>query len=592
MARPPRFQLLPALLATLSPFAIPPAALTAAPELTWVQFDSFHYQGSDPVFEAAPPAAGEYYNPIVAGYYPDPSLCRKGDDYYLINSSFSFFPGIPIFHSRDLVNWTQIGHVLDRPSQLDLDGLPVSSGIYAPAIEYHDGLFYVITTNVHGIGNFYVTAKDPAGPWSDPVTLPIDGIDPSFFFDDDGRAYVVHNGPPLDNNALYNGHRAIWLWDFDPATCSVKNGRIIVDGGSEIRQKPVWVEGPHMFKRRGWYYLSCAEGGTGPNHSQVIFRTRKLSEPFVPAPHNPILTQRDLDPNRPDPVIALGHADLVETASGEWWAVFLGIRPYEQEKSNIGRETFLLPVAWENDWPRILEKGRVLPRKLARPALPASPRPSSPTTGSFTWRDDFDAPQLGLPWLFLRTPREHWWSLANRPGSLLVKPRPVGLDSVERKDTKLNTNPSFLARRLQHVDFQAETAIEIRPDTLASDAGLAALQNDTNYLFLGVRIRDGHAREVFLERRDKSAAVARIFARHDLPASARSLELRVSGTGRLVTAAYRLGEKAAWQVLAADLDGSLLSTQNAGGFVGAVVGLYARLPVQAALPLPNEHPGP
>lgn len=583
----PRVRRLTALLATLAPFALPPAALAAAPESAWVEFDSFRYQGRDPVFEAAPPAVGEYYNPIVAGYYPDPSICRVGDDFYLINSSFSFFPGIPVFHSRDLVNWTQLGHVLERPSQLDLDGLPVSSGIYAPAIEHHDGLFYVITTNVRGIGNFYVTAKDPAGPWSDPITLPIDGIDPSFFFDDGGRAYVVHNGPPPDNNALYNGHRAIWLWEFDPASRTVKNGRIIVDGGSDIREKPVWVEGPHIFKRKGWYYLSCAEGGTGPNHSQVIFRTRKLSEPFVPAPQNPILTQRDLDAKRPDPVIALGHADLVETASGEWWAVFLGVRPYEQGKSNIGRETFLLPVTWKNDWPGILEKGRVLPNTLARPALPASPRPTPPTTGSFTWRDDFDAPQLGLPWLFLRTPRERWWSLSARPGSLLVEPRAVGLDSVEHKDTALNANPSFIARRLQHVDFQSETTLEIRPETLASDAGLAALQNDTNYLFLGVRVRDGRAREVFLERRDKSTPEAGIVAQQNLPANARHLELRISGVGKLLTFAYRFSEDAAWQVLAADLDGSLLSTQDAGGFVGAVVGLYARLPVEVAASTPQ-----
>jgi alpha-N-arabinofuranosidase len=583
---------LTALLATLVPLTHTSFARAAATESAWVQFDSFSYQGGDPVFDAVPPGVGEFYNPVVAGFYPDPSICRVGDDFYLIHSSFSFFPGIPIFHSRDLVNWTQLGHVLDRPSQLNLDGLSVSSGIYAPAIEHHDGLFYVITTNVYGIGNFYVTAKDPAGPWSDPITLPFDGIDPSFFFDDDGRAYVVHNGPPPEKSPLYEGHRAIWLWEFDPAARSVKNGRIIVDGGSDIRKKPVWVEGPHIYKRGGWYYLSCAEGGTGPDHSQVVFRTRKLSDPFVPAPHNPILTQRDLDADRADPVTALGHADLVETASGEWWAVFLGIRPYEQGKSNIGRETFLLPVTWTNDWPDILEKGRVLPRTHPLPALPASPRPTPPTTGSFAWRDDFDAPRLGLPWLFLRTPRELWWTLSVRPGSLLVEPRPVGLDSVDRKNPKLNANPSFVARRLQHVDFQAETAIEIQTDTLASDAGLAALQNDTNYLFLGVRIREGHAREVFLERRDKSVAAAGIVARHDLPASARRLELRVSGTGRLVTAAYRLGEEAAWQVLAADLDGSLLSTQDAGGFVGAVVGLYARLPVQAAASAPNEPPRP
>ncbi|MEY4489989.1 MAG: hypothetical protein RIQ79_2497, partial [Verrucomicrobiota bacterium] len=271
------------------------AAVTAA-EASWAEFSSFSYEGHDPLFEHAPVKSNDFYNPILAGFYPDPSICRVGEDFYLINSSFSYYPGVPIFHSRDLVNWTQLGHVLDRPSQLDLDGLPVSSGIFAPAITWHDGLFYMITTTIRGIGNFYVTATNAAGPWSEPQRLKFDGIDPSFFFDDDGKAYVVHNGSPPDNQPLYNGHRAIWLWEFDPATKAVKNGRILVNGGVDISKQPVWIEGPHIFKRNGFYYLTCAEGGTGPDHSQVVFRTRSLSEPFVPGSQNPILTQRDLDP--------------------------------------------------------------------------------------------------------------------------------------------------------------------------------------------------------------------------------------------------------------------------------------------------------
>jgi xylan 1,4-beta-xylosidase len=198
-------------------------------------FEWFEYSGHDAVF-APPLPPASYRNPILAGFYPDPSICRVGGDYYLVNSSFSWYPGIPIFHSRDLVHWTQLGYVLDRPSQLKLDGLGVSRGVFAPAIRWHDGVFYVINTLVDAGGNFYVTARNPAGPWSDPVWLPeIDGIDPSFFFDDDGRAYIVNNGPPPDNKPLYEGHRAIWLQEFDLARQKLTGPReIIVNGGTDL----------------------------------------------------------------------------------------------------------------------------------------------------------------------------------------------------------------------------------------------------------------------------------------------------------------------------------------------------------------------
>lgn len=553
-----------------------PGSSPLGPEMDWAEFTSFVYEGRDRVFDQAPPSPAEYRNPILAGFYPDPSICRVGNDYYLVNSTFSYFPGVPIFHSTDLVNWTQLGHVLDRPSQLDLDGLPVSSGIFAPAITYHDGLFYLITTNVRGIGNFYVTAKNPAGPWSEPVPLKFDGIDPSIFFDEDGKAYIVHNGAPPDDRPLYSGHRAVWLWEFDPKTGAVKNGRILVNGGVDISTRPSWIEGPHLFKRSGWYYLTCAEGGTSVNHSQVIFRTRSLDEPFTPGTQNPILTQRGMDPKRPNPVTALGHADLVQTPAGEWWAVFLGIRPYEGGLSNIGRETFLLPVTWENDWPVILEPGKVLPGVVKRPDLPAAQKAKIPVTGSFSSIDDFNDKQLGLPWVFLRTPREPWWSLTARPGSLLIAPRPARLHSQNKKDVGTNQQPSFIARRQQHHDFRAGTTMAVNPTTADGEAGLAALQNDTNYFFLGVRIKDGKAREIFLEQHTETSMAPQIVTATPLPAGAREIELRMEGAGRDYAFSYRIGSSPSWQTLADKVDGSILSTQRAGGFVGVVLGMYAR----------------
>jgi alpha-N-arabinofuranosidase len=544
-------------------------------EKTWAEFSSFVYEGKDPVFDRRSPSSAEFYNPILAGSYPDPSICRVGGDFYLINSSFAFYPGIPIFHSTDLVHWTQIGHVLDRPSQLDLDGLSVSHGIYAPDISFHDGRFYVITTNIYGIGNFYVTATDPAGPWSDPVPLKrVKGIDPSFFWDDDGRAYIVHNGEPPDNKPLYDGHRAVWLWEFDPKTGDVVgDGKIIVNGGTDISQKPSWIEGPHLLRQGGFYYLCAAEGGTGPKHSQVIFRSRSVHGPYEPWDKNPILTQRDLDPKRPDPITAVGHADLVETARGEWWAVFLGMRG----GNILGRETFLLPVTWKDGWPVILERGVPVPRVAPRPDLPDAGAPAKPTAGTFTARDEFDTPQLGMAWNFLRTPREAWWSLTQRPGSLSMEARAVPLHSSSDKDLAANRNPSFIARRIQHTDFSATTTLQIRDETADSDAGIAALQHNANYLFLGIRTEGGQARRVFVERCAKDAPVPEIITDIPLPGGATRIELRVTGRGREYAFQYRV-EGGEWVTVKEAADGTMLD-RGGSNFVGASVGLYVRRPL-------------
>ena len=308
------------------------------------RFDWFDYSGHDPVYRTVPSGPKDYLNPILSGFYPDPSIVRVGDDYYLVNSTFAYFPGIPVFHSRDLVDWTQIGNAIDRPTQLNFDGLGISRGVFAPAIDYHAGTFYIITTCVDCGGNFLITATNPAGPWSDPVWLGFDGIDPSLFFGRDGKAYILNNGPPV-GAPLYDGHRAIWMQQFDRATNKLIGPRsMIVNGGTDIRKKPIWIEGPHLFQHHGKYYLICAEGGTGYDHSEVVFRSDKVFGPYASYKGNPILTQRTLDPSRPFPVTSTGHAQFVRTQESQWWAVFLGVRPYADDSYNTGRETFLLPV--------------------------------------------------------------------------------------------------------------------------------------------------------------------------------------------------------------------------------------------------------
>jgi alpha-N-arabinofuranosidase len=228
--------------------------------------------------------AKQYTNPILSGFYPDPSICRVGGDYYLVNSTFAYFPGIPVFHSNDLVNWKLIGHVMSRTEQMDLTGMGVSRAIFAPTIRYHNGLLYVTCTIVDGKENFVVTAKDPAGPWSNPVWLPeIIGIDPSPFFDEDGKAYIVYNSIPPDDKPLYDGHRTIRINSFDSKNLKIiSDNRILVNGGTDISQKPSWIEGPHLIKKYGYYYLVAAEGGTYENHSVVVFRSKTLDGPFVP----------------------------------------------------------------------------------------------------------------------------------------------------------------------------------------------------------------------------------------------------------------------------------------------------------------------
>jgi len=534
-----------------------------------VRFDWFEYTGRDDLF-TAPLPAGHFRNPILAGFYPDPAICRVGDDFYLINSTFSYFPGIPVFHSRDLVNWTQIGNVIDRPAQLDFTGLGITRGLFAPAIQFHDGVFYVVCTLVDRGGNFLVTATNPAGPWSDPQWLRFDGIDPSLFFDDDGRAWMVNNGNPPDNHPLYQGHRAIWIQEFDTAKRQLIGPRsIIVNGGVDLSAKPVWIEGPHLFKKDGWYYLCCAEGGTSTNHSQVILRSKSPTGPFVPWAKNPILTQRDLDGNAPQAVTATGHANLVEGPDGNWWAVFLACRPFAKGYQATGRETFLLPVKWTADgWPLILPPGERVPYTVPAPKVAtASPAPV-PLSGNFTWRDEFDsgADALAPLWLMLRNPHDQWWSLASPKGSLSLTPRADSLAGTG--------NPAFLARRLQHAKFDVTTSLV--PATAGDvSAGLALFQSEAHFYYFGVRrVADGLA--VFVELADagKPAVVAQTI----IPVT-EQIELRITGDELSGSFAYKTAGRE-WRALVSEADLKPITTNAAGGglhFTGAVVGLHARI---------------
>ena len=306
----------------------------------------------------------KYRNPVIPGFHPDPSFCRVGEDYYLVTSSFEYFPGVPVYHSRDLVHWEQIGHALTRDSQLPLQNVGRSRGIYAPTIRYHNGRFYIITTNVDSIGNFIVTADHPAGPWSEPVLVDQPGIDPSLFFDDDGKVY--YTGTHHDSS----GVQGIGLFEIDPNTGARREETRIVWYGTGWK----CPEAPHLYKINGLYYLMIAEGGTEYGHMVTIARASSPYGPYEACPGNPILTHAS-NRMRGSAIAGTGHADLLQAHDGSWWMVFLAFRPTEQYFHHLGRETFLCPVRWENGWP-VVNDGRPVRLEMDAPCLPFAPVPA------------------------------------------------------------------------------------------------------------------------------------------------------------------------------------------------------------------------
>jgi alpha-N-arabinofuranosidase len=538
------------------------SAPTTAQAPETANFAWFEYRGDD---KLPRPGPGQYANPVLTGFYSDPSMTRAGEDYYLVSSTFSFFPGLPIFHSRDLVNWRQIGNAIDRPDMVDFAKLGLSRGLFAPAIEYQDGLFYILNTCVDCGDNFVITATNPAGPWSKPTWLPdlAGAIDPSLFVDKDGSAWIVNNGPPV-GTPRYDGHRALWIQQFDRKTLKTFGPRtVLVDGGVRPQDKPIWIEGPHIFRKDGHYYLIAAEGGTAEGHSQVVLRSRKVTGPYEANPANPILTQRDLRRDRERPITSAGHADFVQTQAGEWWATFLAVRPYSGDLYNTGRETFLMPVKWEGGWPRITRPGEVIPWLAAKPKLPAFS--ASPMTGPMRVREEFTKPALPTGWMMLRNPRSTWWSMAG--GNLRLTPRAVSLGD--------NGNPSFVARRQQHQFATAETALLTPPTRPGSEAGLVALQSD-EYWYSLVTTRTANGQAIMQVKRRAGPTEAKsgiVLAQQPLGTGRGPIELRIRARADRYDFEWRQG--GAWRVLLANADGTILSTQKAGGFVGAVLGPYA-----------------
>ena len=530
-------------------------------------FSNATYVGDDQIYKSNPLKEDEFYSPILQGCYPDPAITRKGDDYYMVCSSFAMFPGVPIFHSKDLVNWTDLGGVLNKVSEFNPHDTGISAGVYAPGITYnpHNDTFYMIVTAfTGGLGNIIVKTKDPKKGWGSPIKLAFDGIDPSIFFDDNGKGYVVHNDAPDKGKELYNGHRVIKVWEYDLEKDQVIPGtdKIIVDGGVDLSQKPIWIEAPHLYKKDNHYYLMCAEGGTGGNHSEVVFISDNPKGPFKPASSNPILTQRYFPQNRPNKVDWAGHADLVLGPDNKYYGVFLGIRPNEKDRVNAGRETFMLPVDWSGTFP-VFENGLVpMGPKLKMPngVVNKTGKDGFFPNGNFTFTENFASEKLDYRWIGLRGPREHFISIVKK--GLQIKPFAVNIKELKPTST--------LFYRQMHNTFSFTTTLDYKPESEKDLAGIVCLQNEHyNYVF-GVT-KKGKDTYIVLERTENGQSEIVSSTKIEVKGA---LRLQVKATGDNYQFSYALNG-GDFENLGNPVSGDILSTNVAGGFTGALVGLYA-----------------
>ncbi len=483
---------------------------------------------------------GSYRNPILTGFHPDPTICRVGEDYYLATSSFEYFPGVPLFHSRDLAHWRPIGHALTRRSQLDLSRIGSSSGIFAPTLRHFGGKFYLFTTNVGGGGHFYVTADTPESPWSEPVPIEGPGFDPDIFVDHDGTAYFCRED--MEKGGIHQ-------WRLDLTTGRLLGEERVIWTGHEDRL----CEGPHLYRIGEWYVLLAAEGGTHRGHMVVAGRSRSPKGPFESCPHNPILTQRGRVHH---PIQATGHGDLVQDTQGRWWMVFLGIRPvqrYYNASHHLGRETFLAPVFFQDGWP-VVNGGHAIELAMKADLPPAHPWPAPPV------RDDFAGSELDSCWNFRFNPDPASWSLRERRGWLRLHGLARTLDEPSAQ--------AFVGRRQQHFHCRATALLEFTPGRAGEEAGLCVLMNERHHaeVFLA---RGAAGVELCVRRRigDLSAVLAQ------RPWSAPRVIIEVRANEHDWSLGY-IEEAGEFRPLAG-ASTHYLSSEVAGGFTGTYIGMFA-----------------
>lgn len=506
-------------------------------------------------------------NPILPGFNPDPSICRVGDDYYIATSTFEWFPGVQIHHSRDLKHWRLVTRPLARASQLDMRGDPDSCGIWAPCLTHADGLFWLVYTDVKrkdgafkDAHNYIVTAPAIEGPWSDPVYANSSGFDPSLFHDDDGRKWFVNM--IWDYRVGIHSFAGIALQEFDPKAGGLTGPIRNIFRGTSLGL----TEAPHLYKRDGWYYLLTAEGGTGYDHAATLARARRIGGPYELHPDTHVVTSRHFPDN---PIQRAGHADFVETQSGETYLVHLMGRPRPgQNRCQMGRETAIQKCVWgEDGWLR-LASGKLEPQAVVDgPDLPAHPFPEEPE------RHDFDEAELPMDFQWLRTPQpERLFSLSERPGHLRLFGREYLGSFFEQ---------ALVARRQTHYDYEAETLVDFRPDSLQQTAGLIAYYGRYQFFYLAITFDEmrGRVLTVLACPGDypSAALIAPLEAPVRLPESG-AVAMKVVVEDMALRFFYR-PEGGEWQRIGPAFDATILSDEAGlgphGNFTGAFVGMHA-----------------
>src|SRR5450759_2476311 len=476
-----------------------------------------------------PAAPVTYHNPVIPGFWSDPSVCRVGEDYYLVNSTFEYFPGVPVFHSKDLVNWELIGYCIDRTTQL-----PKGMNIFATTIRYHEGTFYMITTNMGIGGNFYITATNPAGPWSDPVWIEAQGIDPDLFFDDNGKVYNISSTFELHEIDLKTGK-------------FVSEGRKIWNGTGGR-----YPEGPHIYKKDGFYYVMAAEGGTEEAHSETIARSKNIWGPYNSNPSNPILTHCNAA-GQGNPIQGVGHADIINAHDGSWWTVFHGYRSVSGTHHILGRETCLAPVYWPtNGWPVVNGNGTVTVN-MTCPTLPLKPFAAKPD------RTEFDSDKLGLEWNYIRNPVSDNYSLAARRGFLRL--------TGSEQTIEDNKSPTFTGRRVQDMYFTAETQLEFNPRKLNEEAGMILLNNGTHFDLL---VKQSNGKRVAVGRLRFGSV---IHESAEIILNPGPVKLIIKGERSNLSFLCSQGNDTPKEII--KIMSRYLSSETVGGFTGVYVGLYA-----------------
>ena len=535
-----------------------------------------------------------YNNPIISGSYPDPSICRVGDDFYIVNSSFEYFPGLPIHHSKDLVNWNLIGYGLHRDDQcsgeMNLVDVQTDGGIHAPSIRYHDGLFYIITTNVYSPGpqqptemiNFIITAEQVEGPWSNPHIIEgAPGIDPDIIFDD-GKVWYVGTHVPEKPN--FNGEGEIWLQELDLDDWSLKGERYFLWRGALYYG--TWAEGPHIYKRNGFYYLLIAEGGTSLEHAVMVSVSDNVKGPYVPNARNPILTSRHLSNDYW--VNSIGHADLLELADGRWYMVALGIRSEIDTYSNMGRETHLIPVTWEEEpfewkYDKIEKEWSELPdgerfEKLRRVnyewpvcspitgrverSFPL-PFTNLPQFNKQTFRDDFDSKNLNLEWNFRRVPQKGTYLINHKDGFLRLFSSKNVIEN--RKGC------SLLGIRQIETDFEFSVKMLYNPTIQGGQAGISLFQKDNNYFTFTVeKNKENHVLKLLLKERKKEPVVIH---QTFIKSYNGSITFKVNSENNSYNFYYSLDDGNSYKSFLETGSDKILSN----GYTGAYMGLYTTI---------------